>query len=416
MADHAMPRGARAARFVTPRQDPGRAGVVPRGALSGSSRSGTEAVCRRILTEAAGDLRGTLCREGLAARLDVLLDAIPHPWTRVLTALAELVPVSHQPVLALIGQENSREPEAVSAVAGTARLLSELAIAQPRLSLVLIVEPGLFRAYQDQAPESRAKALLRESVIPLAAKAGPEPRLPALLDRNAGSPELAPFFQEAARALEAASATPAGPEQIDRARSAAERFLYECLQRLPETAGLFRLNAALGFPFGSNREIEADLAADSCGSSSRSTVTTTSRTPSPIAATAARISSSRSTVTWSSACWPRTSSAGWNTCSRPSWPPSLSAKDKLIPQEVTAMNDIATLSAVEVLVLTRLLPVGEKGETKAKMQKDLEPLLGHRWSGSVLTNVLERTLIKLVSKGLVAHRPVKSKKAVPPWS
>ncbi len=215
------------------------------------------------MTEAAGDLRGTLCREGLAARLDVLLDAIPHPWTRVLTALAELVPVSHQPVLALIGQENSRQPEAVSAVAGTARLLSELAIAQPRLSLVLIVEPGLFRAYQDQAPESRAKALLRESVIPLAAKAGPEPRLPALLDRNAGSPELAPFFQEAARALEAASATPAGPEQIDRARSAAERFLYECLQRLPETAGLFRLNAALGFPFGSNREIEADLAADS---------------------------------------------------------------------------------------------------------------------------------------------------------
>ena len=66
------------------------------------------------------------------------------------------------------------------------------------------------------------------------------------------------------------------------------------------------------------------------------------------------------------------------------------------------------------LVLTRLLPVGEKGETKAKIQKDLEPLLGHRWSGSVLTEVLDRTLIKLVSKGLVAHRPVKSKKAVPP--
>ena len=77
------------------------------------------------------------------------------------------------------------------------------------------------------------------------------------------------------------------------------------------------------------------------------------------------------------------------------------------------MNDIAPLSAVEVLVLTRLLPVGEKGETKAKIQKDLEPLLGHRWSGSVLTDVLDRTLIKLVSKGLVAHRPVKSKKAVP---
>ncbi len=79
------------------------------------------------------------------------------------------------------------------------------------------------------------------------------------------------------------------------------------------------------------------------------------------------------------------------------------------------MNDIAPLSAVEVLVLTRLLPVGEKGETKAKMQKDLEPLLGHRWSGSVLTNVLDRTLIKLVSKGLVMSPSTRSRarKAVP---
>ena len=56
-----------------------------------------------------------------------------------------------------------------------------------------------------------------------------------------------------------------------------------------------------------------------------------------------------------------------------------------------------------VLVLTRLFPVGEKGETKAKIQKDLEPLLGHRWSGGVLTEVLDRTLIKLASKGLVAE-------------
>ena len=78
------------------------------------------------------------------------------------------------------------------------------------------------------------------------------------------------------------------------------------------------------------------------------------------------------------------------------------------------MNEPASLSAVEVLVLTRLLPVGEKGETKAKIQNDLEPLLGHRCSGSVLTEVLDRTLIKLVSRGLIARRPVKSKKAVPP--
>jgi hypothetical protein len=78
------------------------------------------------------------------------------------------------------------------------------------------------------------------------------------------------------------------------------------------------------------------------------------------------------------------------------------------------MNDLPSLSPVELLVLTRLLPVGEKGETPAKIQKDLEPLLEHRWSGSVLTSQLERVLIKLVSVGLVAHRPVKSKRATPP--
>ena len=78
------------------------------------------------------------------------------------------------------------------------------------------------------------------------------------------------------------------------------------------------------------------------------------------------------------------------------------------------MNDPSLLSAVDLLVLTRLLPAGEKGETKKKIQKDLEPLLAHRWSGSVLTDVLDRTLIKLASKGLVtapaAPAPSKGRK------
>ena len=53
------------------------------------------------------------------------------------------------------------------------------------------------------------------------------------------------------------------PAEVDRARSAAERFLYEQLEALPETAGLFRLNQSLGFPFGPDRAIEVDLAATS---------------------------------------------------------------------------------------------------------------------------------------------------------
>jgi hypothetical protein len=77
------------------------------------------------------------------------------------------------------------------------------------------------------------------------------------------------------------------------------------------------------------------------------------------------------------------------------------------------MTEEPDLSPLELLVLTRLLPVGEKGDNPAKIRKDLEPLLDHRWSGNVLTEVLDRTLIKLTTKGLVARPPAKSKKAVP---
>ena len=41
-------------------------------------------------------------------------------------------------------------------------------------------------------------------------------------------------------------------------RSAAERFLLEFLESLPETAGQFELNAALDFPFG-NHVAEVDF-------------------------------------------------------------------------------------------------------------------------------------------------------------
>ena len=76
------------------------------------------------------------------------------------------------------------------------------------------------------------------------------------------SPRWPPFSARRSGAVETMDAAPAALEPIDRARSAAERFLFECLEMLPETSGLFRLNAGLGFPFGTSREIEADLAAE----------------------------------------------------------------------------------------------------------------------------------------------------------
>src|SRR4051812_25469312 len=56
---------------------------------------------------------------------------------------------------------------------------------------------------------------------------------------------------------------------------------------------------------------------------------------------------------------------------------------------------------VQLLVLSRLLVAGQKGAKRDQIQKDLEPLLGHRWSGGELTERLDATLEELVSAGLL---------------
>jgi hypothetical protein len=62
----------------------------------------------------------------------------------------------------------------------------------------------------------------------------------------------------AAAAARATAAAPQTEADDDHARSAAERFLFEFLESLPETAGRFELNAALDFRFGP-RPAEVDL-------------------------------------------------------------------------------------------------------------------------------------------------------------
>jgi hypothetical protein len=77
------------------------------------------------------------------------------------------------------------------------------------------------------------------------------------------------------------------------------------------------------------------------------------------------------------------------------------------------MDQPDALSPIEALVLVRLLPAMENGVKTADIRKDLEPLLDGRWSGNALTEVLDRTVIKLVSYQLVFHKSAKSKRARP---
>jgi hypothetical protein len=247
--------------------------------LPASSTTEVETACRWLLGRARD---GTAMADGLTAGLDSSLAEYPRPWVRVLVALGALVPQERQPLLAFICPRGDPD-DAVwfTQLCAVARLPTELAIAQHALSLALIIEPAAWNAYLERVPESRVKALLRGSVVPLSDPPAEEirqrlaERLRRLasgldLDRSisrltsdGASPELVELFETAGEALKELGARPPDPSQADRARSAAERFLFERLESLPETTGLFRLNEALGFCFGSNRAVEVDLAAGS---------------------------------------------------------------------------------------------------------------------------------------------------------
>ena len=59
------------------------------------------------------------------------------------------------------------------------------------------------------------------------------------------------------------------------------------------------------------------------------------------------------------------------------------------------------LSPFRLLVLSHLLIGGEKGTRREKIQKDLEPLVGNRWSGGELTGHLDDTLEDLAAAGRI---------------
>jgi hypothetical protein len=136
----------------------------------------------------------------------------------------------------------------------------------PKLSIAVSVAEPVWAEFLATVAESRGKSILKEgeilfprldtSSLELALRASgviSDEAVTFLRDR--GVPELL----EAAMELSQVATGPSSNEQDeDRARSAAERFLFLFLESLPETAGRFELNAQLDFRFGS-RAAEIDL-------------------------------------------------------------------------------------------------------------------------------------------------------------
>jgi very-short-patch-repair endonuclease len=224
--------------------------------LSLPLESGTsvEIIGRRLIEYAAMGIEPGSSQ--LAPNLDLLLEGHGRPWIRVSSAIGELIDLDCLPVLVM-----SLAKPSVCELERTARLLAELAVAQPRSALVLLVQQDLFDSFVRQAPASRAKALLLESIVnldreDLSVTAGSDSTA-VESGESTGDDSVAYDLESAIRDLQSAESA----SDNDDARSAAERFLFERLESVAETAGLFELNVKLDFDFGSNRWIEVDLTA-----------------------------------------------------------------------------------------------------------------------------------------------------------
>jgi very-short-patch-repair endonuclease len=200
-----------------------------------------------------------------AESLGAVLAACEGDALRALGAVHALVPPGAAPTLLMSGAGT-----AAGWLEQAARVCARACEAVPSLVVALQAERPELEAYL-RGPESQARALVREGRVELAAPSSEElmRRLEALgvqkprslegpLQRLAadGVPdEVITQYGEAARKRETADRA---PEEADRARSAAERFLYKLLDAMPATQGLFELNARAEFQLR-GRSVEVDF-------------------------------------------------------------------------------------------------------------------------------------------------------------
>ena len=187
----------------------------------------------------------------------------------VLGGLSGLIPADGLPAVVLTPPA-SAGIEAWFRAAGAAAVA--VAARVPALPLAISTPTEVWSRYLAEGPDSRMKAVLREGVIdlPVLDRTGVER---VLRERGVEPPVIPPSvlpvvaaggvpdaFAAALATAAAVAPRAASEEQDDQARSAAERFLYQFLELLPDTAGRFKLNADAGFRFGP-RAAEVDLLA-----------------------------------------------------------------------------------------------------------------------------------------------------------
>jgi hypothetical protein len=146
------------------------------------------------------------------------------------------------------------------------------AIRAPELPTAVALSAAVWSEFLATASESRTKAILKEGEVhtptldPQAVESAlreygaPEAVVAALVANQADEV----LVKAAVAAVRATGTPPVSETEYGRARSAAEAFLLEFLDSLPETAGKFELNGTLDFEFGP-RSVEVDLLCRSLG-------------------------------------------------------------------------------------------------------------------------------------------------------
>jgi hypothetical protein len=183
----------------------------------------------------------------------------------IVSTLTRLVPAAEWPCILFVARS-------LPDLASAGEEAASWAIRTPGLLIAIDVQETVWGEFLASAPESRTKAILKEGEITV-------PTLDAEAVRSAlreaNAPETAiialsaipadsALVAAASAAVRAARTPPASEHEDDRARSAAERFLFDFLESLPETAGKFELNGALDFTFGTS-PAEVDLLCRSMG-------------------------------------------------------------------------------------------------------------------------------------------------------
>ena len=239
------------------------------------SRMGSDRLCRWILEHSEG---GTPLSSDKLVRVQTMWTEFnPEGIADAFHQLVGLLSQENAPTLLVLSDNSDKRSETPEEIGNQSELLraqvdalTHLAVRVPQLTAGLAVEEKRWNTFVSLAPESFAKAVIREHVIPVAGLTVDQIRqmiaskarrdtstLEPVINQLAKmgiSPELIESFAEMSAATQGTTSSSADPW-----KSEEERFFFQLLEHTTDLCGLFQLNVSPGFLFG-NKPAEVDLA------------------------------------------------------------------------------------------------------------------------------------------------------------